>query len=548
MRNTVKNYDYVIVGAGSAGCVLANKLGEDKKYKILVLEAGPMDYNLMIHIPAGVYKAYRDPKINWNYLTENEPELFDRNIPMPRGKVVGGSSSINSMVYMRGHPLDYDRWQSECGLKDWSYDQCLPYFKQGENSDRGENQWRGGDGNLGVTKGSFDNPLFDAFEEAGRQSGQGYSEDLNGFNPEGIARLDATRKHGRRCSAAVAHLRPALARGNITLLTKAQVVKINISGNSATGVTFKHKGKLHSVEANKEVILSGGAINSPHLLMLSGIGPSQHLKEHGIEVHADLPGVGQNLQDHSSIILQYGCKKSFPIHKVNQPHRKLATGIRWVFTRKGLATSNIWEAGGLIKSSPNAAYPDIQYHFGPVGFEFNNDKISLLQAFAIHVDQLRPRSRGQVILKSGNPLEKPLMTFNYLQEPKDLAEMVGGFKKARELISQPAFDEFRGVELIPGPHVKSDADIVQFIRGAAETDYHPSCTCAMGNGEMAVVDERMKVRGIKNLRVVDASVMPQIVSGNLNAPTQMIASRAADMILGKAQLRPIKTTFAFENE
>ena len=548
MRNTVKNYDYVIVGAGSAGCVLANKLGEDKKYKILVLEAGPMDYNLMIHIPAGVYKAYRDPKINWNYLTENEPELFDRNIPMPRGKVVGGSSSINSMVYMRGHPLDYDRWQSECGLKDWSYDQCLPYFKQGENSDRGENQWRGGDGNLGVTKGSFDNPLFDAFEEAGRQSGQGYSEDLNGFNPEGIARLDATRKHGRRCSAAVAHLRPALARGNITLLTKAQVVKINISGNSATGVTFKHKGKLHSVEANKEVILSGGAINSPHLLMLSGIGPSQHLKEHGIEVHADLPGVGQNLQDHSSIILQYGCKKSFPIHKVNQPHRKLATGIRWVFTRKGLATSNIWEAGGLIKSSPNAAYPDIQYHFGPVGFEFNNDKISLLQAFAIHVDQLRPRSRGQVTLKSGNPLEKPLMTFNYLQEPKDLAEMVGGFKKARELISQPAFDEFRGVELIPGPHVKSDADIVQFIRGAAETDYHPSCTCAMGNGEMAVVDERMKVRGIKNLRVVDASVMPQIVSGNLNAPTQMIASRAADMILGKAQLRPIKTTFAFENE
>ena len=548
MRNTVKNYDYVIVGAGSAGCVLANKLGEDKKYKILVLEAGPMDYNLMIHIPAGVYKAYRDPKINWNYLTENEPELFDRNVPMPRGKVVGGSSSINSMVYMRGHPLDYDRWQSECGLKDWSYDQCLPYFKQGENSDRGENQWRGGDGNLGVTKGSFDNPLFDAFEEAGRQSGQGYSEDLNGFNPEGIARLDATRKHGRRCSAAVAHLRPALARGNITLLTKAQVVKINISGNSATGVTFKHKGKLHSVEANKEVILSGGAINSPHLLMLSGIGPSQHLKEHGIEVHSDLPGVGQNLQDHSSIILQYGCKKSFPIHKVNQPHRKLATGIRWVFTRKGLATSNIWEAGGLIKSSPNAAYPDIQYHFGPVGFEFNNDKISVLQAFAIHVDQLRPRSRGQVILKSGNPLEKPLMTFNYLQEPKDLAEMVGGFKKARELISQPAFDEFRGVELIPGPHVKSDADIVQFIRGAAETDYHPSCTCAMGNGEMAVVDERMKVRGIKNLRVVDASVMPQIVSGNLNAPTQMIASRAADMILGKAQLRPIKTTFAFENE
>ena len=542
----MENFDYVIVGAGSAGCVLANKLGEDKKHKILVLEAGPMDYNLMIHIPAGVYKAYRNPKFNWNYLTEDEPELNDRNIPIPRGKVIGGSSSINSMVYMRGHPLDYDRWQSECGLKDWSYDQCLPYFKEGESSDRGEDEWRGGSGNLGVSKGSFVNPLFDAFEEAGRQSGQGYSEDLNGYNPEGIARLDATRKHGRRCSAAVAHLRPALARGNITLLTKAQVVKINMTDNSVTGVTFKHKGKVHSVEVNKEVILSGGAINSPHLLMLSGIGPSKHLKEHGIDVHADLPGVGQNLQDHSCVILQYACKKSFPIHKVNQPHRKLATGIRWVFTRKGIGTSNIWEAGGLIKSSSKAVYPDIQYHFGPVGFEYNENKISLLQAFAIHVDQLRPRSRGEVTLKSANPLEKPLMTFNYLQDPEDLAEMVNGFKKARELIAQPAFDELRGEELIPGPQVKSDVEIVEFIKSAAETDYHPCCSCAMGTSKMAVVDEQMKVHGVENLRVVDASVMPQIISGNLNAPTQMIAARAADMILGKTQLKPIKATFAFD--
>ena len=547
MTTSVKNYDYVIVGAGSAGCVLANKLGEDKKHKILVLEAGPMDYNLMIHIPAGVYNAYRNPKINWNYLTENEPELYNRNVPMPRGKVVGGSSSINSMVYMRGHPLDYDRWKSEFSLKDWSYDQCLPYFKEGENSDRGEDQWRGGSGNLGVTKGSFENPLFDALEEAGRQSGQGFSEDLNGFNPEGIARLDATRKDGRRCSAAVAHLKPALARGNVTLLTKAHVTKINIIGNSVTGVTYKHMGELHSVEAEQEVILSGGAINSPHLLMLSGIGPSKHLKEHGIEVCLDLPGVGQNLQDHSCVVLQYACKKSYPIHKVNQPHRKLATGIRWIFTKKGLATSNIWESGGLIKSTPNTTYPDIQYHFGPVGFEYSGNKISLLQAFAIHVDQLRPRSRGRVTLKSKDPFEKPLMTFNYLQDSEDLTEMVNGFKKARELISQPAFDEFRGVELIPGPDIQTDSEIKHFIRSAAETDYHASCTCAMGDGDMAVVNDQMKVRGVENLRVVDASIMPQIVSGNLNAPTQMIAARAADMILGKPQLTPIKAPFAFQN-
>ena len=543
----MKQFDFVIVGAGSAGCVLANKLGEDLNNKILVLEAGPMDYNLMIHIPAGVYKAYKNPKINWNYWSEDEPELFNRNISIPRGKVIGGSSSINSMVYMRGHPLDYDRWQSECGLKEWSYDQCLPYFKAGESSDRGEDLWRGGSGNLGVTKGSFDNPLFDAFEEAGPQSGQGYSEDLNGYNPEGIARFDATRKNGRRCSAAIAHLKPALARGNITLITRAQVLKLDIEDNSVSGVTFQHKGKIRSVKANKEVILSGGAINSPHLLMLSGIGPSKHLKDHGINVHVDLPGVGQNLQDHSTIILQYACKKSFPIHKVNQPHRKLATGIQWVFTKKGIATSNIWEAGGLIRSSSKAKYPDIQYHFGPVGFEYNGDKISILQAFAIHVDQLRPRSRGQVTLRSANPLDKPLMTFNYLQHPEDLTEMVNGFKKARELISQPSFDEFRGIELTPGPQIQTDKQIIEFIKFAAETDYHPCCSCAMGNGDMAVVDDQMKVRGVEKLRVVDASVMPQIISGNLNAPTQMIAARAADMILEREQLSPIKANFAFDS-
>jgi choline dehydrogenase len=448
---------------------------------------------------------------------------------------------------MRGHPLDYDRWQSECGLKDWSYDQCLPYFKAGENSDRGGNLWRGDSGYLGVTKGSFENPLFDALEEAGAQSGQGHSEDLNGFKPEGIARLDATRKNGRRCSAAVAHLRPALARGNITLITRAHVEKINIIGNSATVISYRYKVKNQSVEASKEVILSGGAINSPHLLMLSGIGPSAHLQEHGIETQINLPGVGQNLQDHATVILQYACKKSFPIHKVDQPHRKLATGIQWIFTRKGMATSNIWEAGGLIKSDANAEYPDIQYHFGPVGFEINGTKISLLQAFAIHVDQLRPRSRGQITLKSANPSDKPLMTFNYLQDPKDLSEIVNGFKKARQLIAQPSFDEFRGVEMIPGPDVQSDSEIKNWIRSAAETDYHPSCTCAMGEGEMAVVDDQLKVHGIEKLRVVDASVMPQIISGNLNAPTQMIAARAADMILGKSQLNPVKANFAFEN-
>ena len=343
MKST--SFDYVIVGAGSAGCVLANKLSEVAANRVLIIEAGPMDRDLMIHMPAGVYRAYKDPKINWNYVTEDEPHLFDRQVDMPRGKVVGGSSSINSMVYMRGHPLDYDRWASEHNLDHWRYANCLPYFKAGETSDRGASDWRGGSGPLGVTKGYYENPLYDAFIDAGEQAGQGRSEDLNGFQPEGVARLDATKRHGRRCSAAVAHLRPALARPNLTLVTRAMVQNILFEGNRASGVAFRHKGELIEARADKEVILSGGAINSPQTLMLSGIGPENHLREHDIETRINLPGVGQNLQDHASIIVQYECKKSFPIHKISNPLRKAAAGAWWVFTRGGVVSSNIWEAG-----------------------------------------------------------------------------------------------------------------------------------------------------------------------------------------------------------
>ncbi len=542
----MNSYDYIIVGAGSAGCVLANKLGADTRTSILILEAGPLDRDLMIHMPAGVYKAYRDPRINWNYLTEDEPELFERNVDMPRGKVVGGSSSINSMVYMRGHPLDYDRWADECGLKEWRYADCLPYFKAGETSNRGGDDWRGDRGPLGVTRGFYDNPLYDAFIEAGGQAGQGQSDDLNGYNPEGVSRLDATKQNGRRCSAAVAHLKPALKRGNVTLLTRAMVRKVNVEGNRATSVTFEHKGQILTVEAECEIILSGGAINSPQLLMLSGIGPGDHLKTHGIETKIDLPGVGQNLQDHASVMLQYSCTRSFPIHKVNTPLRKAAAGIQWVFTRSGIAASNIWEAGGLIRGNENVPYPNLQYHFGPVGFEYDENEITLLQAFAIHVDQLRPRSRGEITLKSANPNDKALMHFNYLADRHDLSELVEGVHKTRELVAQPAFDELRGVELDPGPEIKSDKQIEDWVRQVTTTDFHPSGTCRMGHGSDAVVDDRMRVHGVEGLRVIDASVMPQIISANLNAPTQMIASRAADYILDARQLTPFEASFSFQ--
>ncbi|NQV44030.1 MAG: GMC family oxidoreductase N-terminal domain-containing protein, partial [Rhodospirillales bacterium] len=410
----VKTYDYVIVGGGSAGCVLANRLTEDGKHTVLVLEAGPMDHNLMIHVPAGVYKVFKDPKLNWNYKTEDEPELYERNVEIPRGKVVGGSSSINAMVYMRGHPLDFDRWGQEFNLPKWSYAQCLPYFKAGETSDRGASDWRGGEGPLSVTKGAYENPLYDAFVEAGGQAGQGQTDDLNGYKPEGVARLDSTKKNGRRCSAAVAHMRPALTRPNMTLKTRAMVRKILIEGNRAVGLEYEHGGETHTVRTERELILSGGAINSPQLMMLSGIGPADHLRAMGIEPKLDLAGVGQNLQDHPTVTVKYECTKPVTIHKVAHPVRKAMAGMRWMFDRKGIASSNIWEAGGLVRGNADVPYPNLQYHFGPVGVDYEGTNIKLGQAFTLTIDQLRPTSRGYIALKSTNPMDKPALHFNYM--------------------------------------------------------------------------------------------------------------------------------------
>ena len=539
-------YDYIIIGAGSAGCVLANKLSADGRNCVLLLEAGPMDRNLMIHIPAGFYSAYVNPRLNWNYLTEPETELRGRQVEMPRGKVVGGSSSINGMVYMRGHPRDYDRWADELGLEEWRYANCLPYFKAGETSDRGADDWRGGDGPLGVTKGSSESPLYHAFLGAGAQAGQGTTDDPNGYNPEGVARLDRTTRNGRRCSAATAHLHPSLSRANLNLKIRAKVERVIISGNRASGVMFTHGGEIHTVEAEKEVILSGGAINSPQTLMLSGIGPADHLREHGIEVRCDLPGVGQNLQDHATVAMMWSCTRSFPVHRIDRPLNKLLAGAEWFLTRGGLAASNHFEAGGLIRGNQNVAYPNLQYHFEPTGYEYEGTKLKLKQAFMLQVDQLRPRSRGHVALRSTDPSADPAMFFRYLSDPNDLWELIEGVKKMRELVAQAAFDELRGVELTPGPDVQTDAEIEEAVRALTGTDFHPCGTCRMGHGADAVVDSELRVHGMEALRVVDASVMPRVVSGNLNAPTQMIASRAADWILGKPQLEPFEARFAFQ--
>jgi choline dehydrogenase len=542
-----QEFDYIILGAGSAGCVLANELSEDPGNRVLILEAGPMDNKLLIHMPAGVYSVYKDPSINWNYDSEQEPELENRNIILPRGKVLGGSSSINSMVYMRGHPQDYDLWAKNHNLPGWSFEHCLPYFRKCESSDRGASEWRGDKGRLGVTSAKLDNPLFDAFIEAGDQSGQGTTDDPNGRKPEGVARLDSTTKNGRRSSAAVAHLRPALSRPNLTLVAHALVHRVIIHNRRATGVQFEHKGSDLSAMAAREVIVCAGAIKSPQLLMLSGIGPEDHLRQFGIDRVHHLPGVGQNLQDHLSIAVIYESKKPVTFHNVANPLRKLALGCQWLLTRKGFVASNIWEAGGHIRGYSDVPYPNLQYHFAPFYAEYRGTSIKLFQAFTTQLDQLRPRSRGQVRLLSADPAHRPAAHFNYLSDSFDLGELVDAVKRIRELVSQPAFDEFRGKEMDPGPGATSDADIADFVRRTATTDFHPSCSCKMGSDNMAVVDEQMKVHGLDGLRVIDASVMPDIVSGNLNAPTQMMALKAADYILGRASLAPSRPDFEFRH-
>ena len=531
-----QEFDYIILGAGSAGCVLANELTAAFANRVLILEAGPMDRDLMIHIPAGVYKVFKDPAINWNYESEEEACLYDRQMTLPRGKVLGGSSSINSMVYMRGHPKDYDYWESNYGLNNWSYKHCLPYFKYCEKSDRGENLYRGGDGRLRVSQGRLSNPLFDAFIEAGKQSGQGYTEDPNGYKPDGLARLDSTTHNGRRWSAATAHLKPALSRSHLTLKTHALAHRILIENQIAKGVVYEHQGEVLTAFAAKEVIVCAGAIKSPHLLMLSGIGPKEQLEAHDIPVQHHLPGVGQNLQDHLCIPVIQTCLKRVTFDRYQHPVRKFLAGLQWMAGRSGFAASNVWEAGGYINGYSPVEYPNLQYHFAPVQYALEGNHIKLFQGFTTQLDQLRPRSRGEIRLLSANPAHRPAAQFNYLSDPFDVKELVEAVKRIRELIAQPGFDDFRGAEVAPGPDCKTDQDLEHYVRAYAETDYHPSCSCRMGFDEMAVVDDQMQVHGIGSLRVVDASVMPDIVSGNLNAPTQMIACRAADYILDRGQL------------
>jgi choline dehydrogenase len=531
-------YDYVIVGAGSAGCVLANRLSADPKAKVLLIEAGGRDNSTMIRMPAGIGKLLNSDTHNWYFNTEGQPYLNNRRLYWPRGKVLGGSSSINGMIYIRGHARDYDLWR-QMGLEGWSYADVLPYFKRSEGRVAGADDFHGTDGPLTVSTTQNHSPLIRAFMEGCRQAGHALTPDFNGENQEGYGRYESTTRNGERCSAAAAFLRPVLDRPNLTVEIKALTTKVLFEGKRAVGVEFAQNGQRIQVRAEREVILSGGAVNTPQLLLLSGIGDGEYLRRFSIPVIADLPGVGENLQDHLDASVQYECTQPITLNNQMKPHKMIMTGLQFLFFKTGAGAQLPTDSGAFLKTRPELEMPDIQLHFLPALVRDHGRQKTDRGGFLLHVCQLRPQSRGHVRLKSADPNDHPLIQPNYLKEEVDRRTMRDGVRMAREIFAQSAFDPYRGPEYDPGAHVQSDEQIDRFIREKAETIYHPVGTAKMGTDNMAVVDATLKVHGLDGLRVVDASVMPTLVGGNTNAPTIMIAEKAADMILG----RPAATAF-----
>ncbi|RDD62758.1 choline dehydrogenase [Ferruginivarius sediminum] len=531
-------FDYVIVGAGSAGGVLAHRLSEDPDVSVLLLEAGPPDWSLFIHMPAAFAEPLKGTRFNWAFETEPEPYMDNRRMYCPRGRTLGGSSSINGMAYIRGHGRDYDRWARTNGMERWAYRHCLPYFKKAETHELGPDDYHGGDGPLHVTRGKCENPLFKAFIQAGQEAGYPYTPDMNGYKNEGFGPMDRTTRDGLRWSTANAYLRPASKRPNLTIRTRALTTRVAFEGTKATGVDYVRKGRETRVLAEREVILCAGAIQSPQLLQMSGVGPADLVQKLGVPVVADLPGVGENLQDHIEVYVQHKAKRPVSLYSATRYPRKAFVGLQWLLFRSGPGASSQFEAGGFIRSEAGVEHPNLQYHFLPVAVSYDGSEAAPYHGYQAHVGPMRPDARGHVRARSTDPRVPPEILFNYNMSERDRREMRDAVKLTREVMAQHAFDDLRGEEIAPGPDCKTDADIEAFVRRKSESAYHPSCTCAMGFDGMAVVDDTGRVHGVDKLRVVDASIMPTIVSGNLNAPTIMLAEKIADAIHGNEPLPP----------
>ena len=530
----VSEFDYVIVGAGSAGCVLANRLSADGKHTVLLLEAGPKDSNIWIHVPLGYGKLFKDKSVNWMYQTEPEPGLDGRQVFQPRGKVLGGSSSINGLLYVRGQHEDYDRWRQR-GNIGWGYEDVLPYFKKAENQTRGEDPYHGTGGPLTVSDWRHDDPLSEAFVKAAVEAGIPFNPDFNGATQEGAGFFQTTTRRGRRASSAFSYLRPAQRRGNLRVETAALAQRLIFDGRRVRAVDYSQNGVVRRARARREILVSGGAYNSPQLLQLSGVGPAELLKQHGIDVVLDAPGVGNDLQDHLQVRLMMRCAQRVTLNDVvNNPFRGMLAGLQYAAFRKGPLTIAAGTSGAFFKTSPRLATPDIQIHFIPFSTDKMGEKLHPFPGFSASVCQLRPESRGSLRIRSADPTVPPEIRINYLATETDRTANIDAIRILRKILAAPALKPYVVDEVEPGAQVESDDELLAFCRQRGSTVYHPTSTCRMGVDPLAVVDPRLRVRRIEGLRVVDASIMPDLMSGNTNAPVIMIAEKASDMILQDA--------------